>query len=91
MRGNTVINCGASPGVAFTGAGAAPAGACTWTPRHSSAGQQARNSATGEPCFPATVRVVWNVTWSGGNLGNLTTAASTCIVVHEIQAVVTNP
>jgi hypothetical protein len=88
VRGTFPVRCGAGPGAAYSGTGAPPAGACVWTPQHSSAGQSSTHSVTGEPCFAATVTVVWNVAWSGGDLGNLATHANTCIVVHEIQAVV---
>lgn len=88
VRGTFPVRCGASPGEAYTGTGAPPAGTCHWKPQHSSAGQTNRHAVTGEPCFAATVTVVWNVTWSGGDLGSLPTHANTCIVVHEIQAVV---
>lgn len=87
MRGSETVAC-EGPGVEFSGVGAAPAGACTWTPTHSSAGQAESHPATGEPCFPAQVTVVWDVTWTGGDLGQIQSAASACIVVHEIQAVV---
>jgi len=91
IRGDTVIDCGANPGVAYSGSGAPPAGGCAWKPAHSSARQSRHSPTTGEPCFGATVRVTWHVTWDGGDLGNITTLANTCIVVHEIQAVVSNP
>jgi hypothetical protein len=87
LRENQVVACD-GPGAVFDGTGAPPAGACAWTPTHSSAGQPDSNPTTGEPCFPATVTVEWEVTWSGGVLGELDSSASTCIVVHEIQAVV---
>lgn len=88
VRGTFPVRCGASAGEAYTGTGAPPGGTCHWTPQHSSAGQGTRHADTGEPCFAATVTVVWNVTWDGGDLGSLPTHANTCIVVHEIQAVV---
>jgi hypothetical protein len=91
VRGTFPVRCGASPGAAFDGTGDPPAGTCNWTPQHSSAGQGTNHPETGEPCFAATVTVVWNVTWSGGDLGNIPTYANTCIVVHEIQAVVSEP
>jgi hypothetical protein len=87
LREGQTVPCN-GPGVAFTGEGPAPADACSWTPTHSSAGQPTRHPTTDEPCFPAQVTVVWNVTWSGGDLGPIESSASACIVVHEIQAVV---
>lgn len=84
------------PGVEFDPSNVAtpPAGACSWEPPHSSAGQS-QTSSTGEACFPATVTVTWNVSWDSNitepaTLGTGTRAASTCIVVQEIQAVVTD-
>lgn len=88
VRGTFPVRCGASAGESYSGTGPPPGGTCNWKPQHSSAGQASRHAGTGEPCFAATVTVVWNVTWSGGNLGPLPTHANTCIVVHEIQAVV---
>jgi len=87
LRTSETVEC-EGPGVAFSGAGAPPAGACEWTPNHSSAGQPNSHPTTGEPCFAAEVTIVWEVTWSGGDLGPLESSASACIVVHEIQAVV---
>ncbi|HEY8546843.1 MAG TPA: hypothetical protein VIL36_17405 [Acidimicrobiales bacterium] len=87
LRGSETVSCD-GPGVEFSGVGDPPPGACAWTPTHSSAGQSTRHPTTGEPCFPAQVTVVWDVTWSGGDLGQLESAAAACIVVHEIQAVV---
>jgi hypothetical protein len=76
-----------------------PADACVWEdPPHSSAGQTEQSRANGpvqgEPCFPVTVTIGWDVTWRSGSgpeqplPPGLTSAASTCIVVKEIQAVV---
>lgn len=70
------------------------AGACGWTPSHSSAGQQTRGGSAGEPCFPTTVTVTWDVGWqanvpgAGGPLGQGTSSTDTCLVVAELQAVV---
>jgi hypothetical protein len=84
------------PGVAFdpsTG-DAPPEGACQWTPPHSSAGQALRSETSGEPCFEATVTVTWDVAWDsnvgeGGSLGEGTSSSTACLVVGEVQAVVT--
>jgi hypothetical protein len=71
-----------------------PRPACGWTPRHSSAGQPAEGGSADEPCFPTTVTVAWDVTWtsnlpgSGGELGAGTSSADVCLVVAEVQAVV---
>jgi hypothetical protein len=96
LRGVThTENCGATAGVAFDPANPNPAGACTWTPEHSSAGQPNRHPVTGEPCFDASVTVYWNLSWDS----NITTPVAfdpvpmtsvACIVVHEIQAVVSS-
>lgn len=96
LRGVTdTENCGATAGVAFDPANLNPAGACTWTPEHSSAGQPDRHPVTGEPCFDASVTVYWNLTW-GSNvtadaaLGTIPMTSVACIVVAEVQAVVSN-
>jgi hypothetical protein len=98
LRGATYpVSCD-GPGVAFDPAsgGEAPPGACTWPPPHSSAGQSSNNSPSGQACFSATVTITWDVSWTaegapgGGPLGTGTSSASTCIVVQEIQAVVTD-
>jgi hypothetical protein len=70
----------------------APA-ACGWTPSHSSDGQTHRSAYTGEPCFPATVTVAWDVTWAsnigaGGPLGQGSSSTPVCLVVAELQATV---
>lgn len=97
VRGTTYeFDCPGS-GVAYNPATGdpVPAAACPpWTPPHSSAGLSATNSA-GQACFPATVTINWQVNWRsnaapGGALGNGQSAATTCIVVQEIQAVVTD-
>jgi hypothetical protein len=67
---------------------------CGWTPRHSSAGQSQRGGSRGEPCFPTTVSLSWDVSWTsnigvGGDLGVATTSTEVCLVVAELQAVVT--
>jgi hypothetical protein len=89
------VDCG-GPGVVFDPASGAapPAGACSWIPPHSSAGQSAESEASGEPCFEATVTMTWNVTWdsnvgAGGDLGEGTSSSTACLVVGEVQAVVT--
>lgn len=97
LRGNHTFSCD-GPGVPYTPAdgGEPPAGACPpWEPPHSSAGQSTTHPDTGEPCFEATVTLTWAVAWesnaaAGGPLGTGQSAATTCIVVHEIQAVVTD-
>jgi hypothetical protein len=97
IRGTQEFSC-EGPGVVYdpTSGAAPPAGACTWRPPHSSAGQAARHPETGEPCFPTTVTVTWGVAWTasgapgGGQLDPGSSSASTCLVVDEIQAVVTD-
>jgi hypothetical protein len=89
---------GDSESVVCEGPGRPPAGGepgvCSWTPRHSSAGQSGRGGLGNEPCFPATVTVTWGVAWranvpgAGGSLGEGTSSTDTCLVVAEIQAVV---
>lgn len=69
-------------------------GGCVWVPEHSSAGQPGRGAAD-EPCFGVTVAVTWGVSWSsnvggGGELGAGTSTADACLVVGEVQAVVTD-
>lgn len=66
---------------------------CGWTPNHSSDGQSHTSPHTGEPCFPATVTVTWDVSWesnvaAGGSLGQGTSDTSVCLVVAELQATV---
>lgn len=86
------------PGVAFDPASGdePPAGACQWTPPHSSAGQSARSEPSGEPCFEATVTMTWHVTWDSnvpggeGDLGEGSSSSTACLVVGEVQAVVTD-
>jgi hypothetical protein len=69
---------------------------CTWTPPHSSAGQPVPRGG-GPACFYATVTMTWQVEWTstvggaagpGGGFDPQSRTASTCIVVKEIQAVV---
>src|SRR6266511_2424239 len=69
---------------------------CTWTPPHSSAGQPTPPGG-GQPCFYATVTMTWDVVWTStiggaagpaGNFEPQSRTASTCIVVKEVQAVV---
>jgi hypothetical protein len=69
---------------------------CTWTPPHSSAGQPVPRGG-GTACFYATVTMTWQVDWSstigdaagpGGSFDPQSRTASTCIVVKEVQAVV---
>jgi hypothetical protein len=67
--------------------------ACGWTPTHSSDGQTHTSPHTGEPCFPATVTLTWDVSWAsnvvaGGPLGQGTSDTSVCLVVAEVQATV---
>jgi hypothetical protein len=92
---NYTVAC-EGPGVAFDPAsgGPPPEGACQWTPPHSSAGQSVRSEVSGEPCFEATVTITWAVGWDsnvgdGGSLGEGTSSSSACLVVAEVQAVVT--
>jgi hypothetical protein len=66
---------------------------CGWTPTHSSDGQTQTSRHTGEPCFPATVTLTWDVSWQsnvapGGPLGEGTSSTSVCLVVAELQATV---
>lgn len=84
------------PGVAYdpTSGAAPPAGVCSWTPSHSSAGQSAESPQSGEPCFETTVTITWSVSWdsnvgAGGDLGEGTSSSTACLVVAEVQAVVT--
>jgi hypothetical protein len=97
IRGATEFSCD-GPGVAYDPAsgGTPPEGACVWRPPHSSAGQASRHPTTGQPCFPATVTITWGVAWTaqgapgGGQLDPGTSSSSTCLVIDEIQAVVTD-
>lgn len=83
-----------------SGPGAPPVGgqvgACGWTPGHSSAGQTTRGGSASEPCFPITVTVTWDVAWTanvpgaGGPLGEGTSSTDTCLVVAEVQALVSD-
>jgi hypothetical protein len=73
-----------------------PPGVCQpWSPPHSSAGHQPwPERGVDQPCFRAVVVVTWHITWNtnqgpGGDLGFDTSESSTCVVVQEIQAVVT--
>jgi hypothetical protein len=84
------------PGVAFDPASGDPPpdGVCEWTPPHSSAGQSVRSEQSNEPCFDATVTITWAVAWEsnvgeGDSLGEGTSSSSACLVVGEVQAVVT--
>jgi hypothetical protein len=66
---------------------------CGWTPTHSSDGQTHTSPTSGEPCFPATLTVTWEVSWAsnavaGGALGEGTSSTSVCLVVAELQATV---
>lgn len=66
---------------------------CGWTPSHSSDGQSHTSPHRGEPCFPATVTLTWDVSWvsnvaTGGQLGQGTSSTSVCLVVAELQATV---
>jgi hypothetical protein len=66
---------------------------CGWTPAHSSAGQTRTSPHTGEPCFPSSVTLAWDVSWQsnvapGGPLGEGTSTTSVCLVVAELQATV---
>lgn len=100
MRGQTYTqNCGATAGVAYTPGDPPPAGACSWLPEHSSAGQPTDHPTSGEPCFETTVTVYWSLSWvSRGSiitaptdLGTVPMTSVACIVVAEVQAVVSNP
>jgi hypothetical protein len=93
VDGAVVAECD-RPGVLVEAGAAAPPEACGWTPEHSSAGQRAR-SASGEPCFSVTVTLAWDVRWTsrgaGGASGVLdegTSSSLACVVVAEVQAVV---
>ena len=96
LRGKTdTENCGQTAGVAFDPANPDQAGSCSWTPHHSSAGQPNDDPTTGEPCFAASVTVYWSLSWDSNvtepeDLGTIPMTSSACIVVHEIQAVVSS-
>lgn len=86
-------NCGATPGVVYDPANPEAAGSCSWRPTHSSAGQPERHPITDEPCFDASVTVYWSLVWDSNitaeePLGTVPMTSTACIVVHEIQAVV---
>ena len=93
IDGTVVAECN-RPGVLVESGAPAPAEACGWTPEHSSAGQRTR-SASGEPCFNVTVTMTWDVSWTstgaggaGGPLDPGTSQSTACVVVAEVQAVV---
>lgn len=104
-HGNSSFSCNGpgvaiDPAAAAAAGSTPPPGACTWTFPHSSAGQPPHPSqGTGPDCaagnFYAEVTITWNVSWDaegapgGGPLGTGQSAASTCIFVDEIQALVT--
>ena len=96
LRGETdTENCGATAGVAFDPANPEAAGSCGWTPQHSSAGQPSDHPTTGEPCFDASVTVYWNLSWDSNvtepeDLGTVPMTSTACIVVAEVQAVVSS-
>lgn len=94
LNGDVVAECN-RPGVLVEANAAAPPEACGWTPEHSSAGQPSRSDA-GEPCFDVTVTLTWDVRWTstgaggaGGVLDAGTSQSTACVVVAEVQAVVT--
>jgi hypothetical protein len=94
LDGEVVAECD-RPGVLVGSDAAAPPEACGWTPEHSSAGQPTR-SESGEPCFDVTVTMRWDVRWTsvgaGGASGVLDEGISqstACVVVAEVQALVT--
>jgi hypothetical protein len=88
-----VASC-AGPGVAVEEGATAPAEACGWTPEHSSAGERTRSEATGEPCFNVTVTLTWAVSWTSNVVDGVqglpqgTSQSTACVVVAEVQAVV---
>jgi hypothetical protein len=92
VDGHQVASC-AGPGVEVEAGATAPAEACGWTPQHSSAGQRARSDA-GEPCFTVTVTLTWDVSWTSNaapgvhELPQGTSQSTACVVVAEVQAVV---
>jgi hypothetical protein len=93
VGGEVVVECD-GPGVLVEAGATAPPEACAWTPEHSSAGQPTR-SESGEPCFDVTITLTWDVRWTstgaggaGGPLDDGTRSSRTCIVVAEVQAVV---
>lgn len=93
VRGTTETVACDGPGEAVATVGE-PVG-CGWTPVHSSAGQSSTGGLRGEACFETTVTVSWSVSWSstlgpGGPLGAGTSTTDTCLVVAEIQAIVTD-
>lgn len=96
LRGETdTENCGATAGVAFDPANPEAAGSCGWTPQHSSAGQPSDHPTTGEPCFDASVTVYWSLSWDSNvtepeDLGTVPMTSTACIVVAEVQAVVSS-
>lgn len=93
LRGTSeTVSCDGQGEAVTAGSDAEPA--CGWTPTHSSAGQPSVTGSRGEACFATTVTVTWAVTWGstlgpGGSLGTGTSSADTCLIVAEIQAVVT--
>jgi hypothetical protein len=93
IDGQVVAECNRAGTLVADGA-AAPPEACGWTPEHSSAGQRNR-SESGEPCFNVTVTLTWDVRWTstgaggaGGVLDGGTSSSVACVVVAEVQAVV---
>jgi hypothetical protein len=94
IEGEVVAECN-RPGVLVDAGAAPPPEACGWTPEHSSAGEPRRHEETGEPCFDVTVTLTWDVRWTsegaGGASGVLdegTSDSNACVVVAEVQAVV---
>jgi hypothetical protein len=92
IGGDVVAQCD-RPGVLVEAGAPAPADACGWTPEHSSAGQRTR-SESGEPCFNVTVTMTWDVSWTSNVVDGVqglpagTSSSTACVVVAEVQAVV---
>lgn len=92
IGGDVVAQCD-RPGVLVEAGAQAPADACGWTPEHSSAGQRTR-SESGEPCFNVTVTMTWDVSWTSNVVDGVqglpagTSSSTACVVVAEVQAVV---
>ena len=96
IDGEVVAECNRA-GVLVEGGAAAPPEACGWTPEHSSAGQPTHSESTGEPCFDVTVTLTWDVRWTSEGANGAsgvfdeggTSQSNACVVVAEVQAVVT--
>jgi hypothetical protein len=92
IDGQVVAECN-RPGVLVEAGAEPPPEACGWTPEHSSAGQRGR-SESGEPCFNVTVTMTWDVSWTSNVVDGVqalpagTSSSNACVVVAEVQAVV---